>query len=42
MEDGDITVDNEVHNECVLFKSSATEDTPVPPTPEEPKRLPDT
>ncbi len=38
LDDGEITMDNSVHNECVLFKSwEPTDQTPV-----EPKKLPQT
>jgi len=37
LEDGEITIDDEVHKECVLFTSGVT-----PTTPTEPKQLPQT
>lgn len=39
--DGDITIETDTHNECVLFNSGDTSTTPTPPV-DTPKELPET
>jgi hypothetical protein len=42
LDDGIPSIDDEEHNECVLFKSASASDVEVPPATDTPETLPDT